>query len=68
MENKSAVEWFTDQLKYAYDSKKAVGSELDIDDINHISVQSKQIEKEQRDYALQSGRLSGYYSTKIINF
>ena len=47
MENKSAVEWFTKQLKYAYDSKKAVGGELDIDDINHLSVQAKQMEKEQ---------------------
>ena len=62
MENKSAVEWFTKQLKYAYDSKKAVGSELDIDDINHLSVQAKQMEKKQIIDSWEDGK--GSFSTR----
>ena len=47
MRPQTAVHWLIAKLVYAYDVKKALGIELDMDDINSYSEQAKEMEKEQ---------------------
>lgn len=60
MRPQTAVHWLIAKLVYAYDVKKALGIELDMDDINSYSEQAKEMEREQIIRARQDGLDNGF--------